>query len=41
MLQLPTDPYAGVGLDVGVLLAMMVSLRIAVYLVLRHKTKPV
>ncbi|KAF8055666.1 rca [Scenedesmus sp. PABB004] len=38
-LQLPTDPGASPALEIGVLFAMLVLLRTAVYYVLRHKTK--
>jgi hypothetical protein len=41
VLQLPVDPHTSPALDVGVLLAMMVAIRVGVYLVLRHKTKPI
>lgn len=40
ILQLPSDPNASPAVDAGVLLAMLVALRLAVYAVLRHKTKP-
>jgi hypothetical protein len=38
-LQLPTDVEGSPARDVAVLLAMLVALRLAVYTVLRHKTK--
>lgn len=38
-LQLPTDPNASPALEVGVQLAMLVVLRLLVYICLRHKTK--
>lgn len=38
-LQLPIDPNASVALDVGVLMAMLVVLRLLVYTTLRSKTK--
>jgi hypothetical protein len=38
-LQLPTNPNESPALEVGVLLAMLVALRVMVYITLRQKTK--
>lgn len=38
-LALPVDPNASVALDAGVLLAMMIALRLLIYVALRRKTK--
>lgn len=38
-LSLPSGPNDGAGLDVGVLLAMLFALRLAIYIALRRKTK--
>lgn len=38
-LQLPVDPNSSAALDIGVLIAMLVVLRLLVYSTLRQKTK--